>query len=553
MARTSSSVRSRRRLAVVALVAGAALAAACSESLVIPGASTTVPATEPASTEPASTEPASSDPAVTEPVSTDPPDTTPDTVPEASPPTTVEGETGGIEWSAVVDGVQQGTLQVPLDHADPTGEQITIAMSRHRANDPSARIGTLLVNPGGPGYGGSVLAEQADAIYQQTLLDHFDIVGFDPRGTGLSEPHIDCIDDYDPVFGIETGPDNPAEDQVLQAAAATFVQGCIDRSGDLLAHVGTDDAAKDMDLIRQALGEREISYFGWSYGTDLGATWATLFPDTVRAAVLDGSIDPTVGRVDGLVQQAAGFDATLSTYLADCSGDTACAFHNDGNAEQAFLDLLVQIETTKIPTADGRPDLDQGIFELAVADALYSDAQWPQLSEALAAAQQGDGSGLLALYDEYYGRGDDGSYGDELEAYFAITCADDPATGGIQPAVDARGRFFAASPRLGTSAAFEVLVCATFGDDEPAAGITPPAPRTAITGKGAGPIVVVGNTGDPATPYEGSKRMATTLEDGVFVSVEANVHTAYGLNDCIDGTIDDYLVDLKVPAVGTSC
>ena len=184
----------------------------------------------------------------------------------------------------------------------PKGAALNECGARHAA-DQANRIGTLLVNPGGPGYGGSVLAEQAEGIYRQDLLDHFDIVGFDPRGTGLSEPHIDCIDDYDPVFGLETGPDTKAEDMILQAGAASFVQGCIERSGDLLTHVGTVDAAADMDLIRQALGEEQISYFGWSYGTDLGATWATMFPDTVRAAVLDGSIDPTVGRVDGLVRR----------------------------------------------------------------------------------------------------------------------------------------------------------------------------------------------------------------------------------------------------------
>ena len=468
-------------------------------------------------------------------------------------PAAVDGESGAIEWTDVVDGVQSGTLQVPLDHADPDGEQITLALSRHRATAPATRIGSLIVNPGGPGYGGTPLAEFADGIYGVDLLERFDIIGFDPRGTGGSEPSIDCIDDYDPVFGIETGPEDRAEDMILQAAAATFAKGCIERSGELLAHVSTVDAATDMDLIRQALGEDEISYFGWSYGTALGATWATLFPDTVRAAVLDGSVDPTVGRVDGLLQQAAGFDSTLSTYLADCSSDTACAFHNDGDAEQAFLDLLVQLETTVIPTADGRPDVTQGVFELAVADALYSDQMWPQLSDALAAAQNGDGSGVLALYDEYYGRFDDGTYGDELEAYFAITCADDPATGGIQPAVDARGPFFAASPRIGTSAAYELLICAALADEAAAADITIPAPAVEISGDGAGPIVVVGNTGDPATPYEGSRRMAVTLEDGVFVSVEANVHTAYGLNDCIDGVIDEYLVDLTVPDADTSC
>jgi pimeloyl-ACP methyl ester carboxylesterase len=411
----------------------------------------------------------------------------------------------------------------------------------------------LFVNPGGPGFGASDLAAQADLIYDQPLLRAFDIIGIDPRGTGRSEPAIDCVDDYDPTFGIETGPDDDAENQALEAAATAFTAACVERSGALLQHVTTVDTAIDMDLVRRALGEATVSYFGWSYGTQLGATWATLFPSTVRAAVLDGAVDPTVGRVDGLVQQAAGFDASLTAFLADCSADPTCAFHSGGAAESAFADLLVEIETTVIPTSIGRPDLNQGVFEVGVAQALYSDSSWPQLARALADATDGDGSGMLALYDNYFGRYPDGSYGDELEAYFAITCGDDPAgddrTAALAEAAADRSAFLVASPRIGTSAAYEVVICASFPTGANGAGTG----GFEVTGAGAGEIVVVGNTGDPATPFEGSRRMADTLERGVFVAVEADQHTAYGLNRCIDGTIDRYLVDLAVPEPGLTC
>jgi hypothetical protein len=268
--------------------------------------------------------------------------------------------------------------------------------------------------------------------------------------------------------------------------------------------------------------------------------------------VLDGAVDPSVGRIDGLVQQAAGFDASLSSFLADCSADVTCAFHNDGDAEGAFLDLLVEVETTRIPTTAGRPVLAQGVFEVGVAQAMYADSFWPQLAEALAAAAAGDGGGMLALYDAYFGRLPDGTYGDELEAYFAITCADDPAPadadGAMDEAVARRADFYEASPRIGTSAAYEVLICASFAEGATGTGDG----GFEITGAGAGPIVVVGNTGDPATPFEGSRTMAETLEEGVFVEVEADQHTAYGLNACIDDAIDDYLVSLAVPD-GLTC
>ena len=245
-----------------------------------------------------------------------------------------EGDPGpSLVWTEVEPGVQESTFEVPLDHDDPDGEQIELYLARHLAADPAARIGTLFVNPGGPGFGASDLALQADFIYGASLLDAFDIIGIDPRGTGRSGPTIDCIDDHDPFFSIETGPDDAAEDASLQDTASRFVQGCLERSGDVFAHVTTIASATDVDLVRRALGEATVSWFGWSYGTALGATWATLFPDTVRAVVLDGAVDPTVGRVGGLLQQAAGFGDALERFLADCSADASCAFHNDGDAD----------------------------------------------------------------------------------------------------------------------------------------------------------------------------------------------------------------------------
>ncbi len=451
-------------------------------------------------------------------------------------------------WSVIDPAdptVEEGVLTVPLDHDDPSLGTIDLYVVRHQATDPDNRIGALLVNPGGPGSGGSFLAQFAEQIYGADLVERFDIIGWDPRGTGLSEPFIDCVDDLDPYFTLDSSPDTPEEETLLIEALGEFTAGCATRSGELLDHITTVDAARDMEAIRMALGEDQLSYFGWSYGTKLGAVWATLFPDTVRAAVLDGAIDPTLGRVDGLVDQAAGFQSTLESFLADCAADATCPLNDDGDPESALADLLTRIETEVIPTSPGRPDLTSGIAETGIANALYSEDAWPSLAQALADAIDGDGSGLLAQYDQYMVRLDDGTYTNDLEAYFAISCVDDPDAAGVDAAVAERARFLAAAPLVGTTIAAEVLLCSQWPSVDPVV--------TEMTGVGAGPIVVVGNTGDPATPFEGSRKMAEALEGGVFVAVEADSHTAYGLNACIDTLIDTYLVDLAIPPDGSTC
>ena len=198
-----------------------------------------------------------------------------------------------IEWTGELEpGVEQGYLEVPRDYSDPTAGTFRLYLVRHLA-DTADRIGSLLVNPGGPGFGGSILAMVADQVYGDDLIRSFDIIGWDPRGTGLSEPAVDCFDDYDHFYaGTDITPDDPAERQQLVDLAQELADSCVERSGDVLPYIGTNNSARDMDAIRQALGEDTISYFGFSYGSELGAVWATLFPDTVRAAVLDGAADP---------------------------------------------------------------------------------------------------------------------------------------------------------------------------------------------------------------------------------------------------------------------
>ncbi len=469
---------------------------------------------------------------------TSPPDTeSDDTFPDFDTLPIPEPDDSPFGWFEYDTGIQIGQLEVPIDYDDPRAGTMTLSVARHLAADPAKRIGTLLVNPGGPGSGGSDFAVNADAIYGQDLLDRFDIVGWDPRGTGYSSPAVDCIEDDDDYFAIDSSPDTPAERAELILTAERFAAACTDGVGrNVLEHLSTVESARDMDSIREALGEDTISYFGFSYGSELGATWATLFPDTVRAAVLDGAVDPTVDYLHQNLQQAAGFDATFATFLAGCSASPQCAFYNGGDAEGAYDALAAAIDASPLdPGLPGRPKVTQGILDAAVVSAMYNQASWPRLEQALADAQDGDGAGLIDLYDSYFGRDFDGSYTNDIEAYFAIGCLDDHGSANPDDLFTHEAEFADVAPRLGRSYMAELTFCSVW-----------PIPQVApftITGKGAGPIVVVGTTGDPATPLDSTRNMASALEDGRLVVVSADQHTGYGVSACGDEAIEGYLLD----------
>ena len=450
-------------------------------------------------------------------------------------------------WKTSTGRLEQGSLQVPVDYADPSKGTFTLNVVRRLATNPSKRIGSLLVNPGGPGFGGSELAQRAEVIYSLDILERFDIVGWDPRGTGLSEPHVDCITDYDHYYGeYDITPDNNTERKTIVDLAKEFAGACNAANADILQYVGTNNSARDIDAVRRALGEDTISYFGFSYGSVLGATWATLFPDTVRAAVLDGAADPNADPVQAAIQQSKGFEHTLTTFLAGCSANMDCPFYNNGAAEQAFDALMLQLDEQPIPGRDGRPPLTRAMAITAVAQGMYSSTLWPRLATVLSQAQAGDGSGLMGLYDQYYGRLADGTYGNELEAFQVITCMDSPTRLTVQQEDDASVLYRQASPRLapGTTGAYG---CVFF----------PPSvnPRMAVTGAGAGPILVMGTTGDAATPLDSTRAMAATLDDGRLVIVTADQHTGYNVNQCSRETIDRYLIDplTQAPKDGTTC
>jgi pimeloyl-ACP methyl ester carboxylesterase len=450
---------------------------------------------------------------------------------------TPTGDTGRIEI---------GTFTAPIDYSDPSKGSFELNIARHLAK-PEERIGSLLVNPGGPGFGGTNFALQADQVYGKALLDHFDIIGWDPRGTGASEPKIDCIDDYDHFFATgDITPDDAAERQQLVDLAKEFATDCVDKNAAYIQYVGTNNSARDMDGIRAALGEAKISYFGFSYGSELGATWATMFPSTVRAAVLDGAVDPTADATESGVEQLKGFEDSLTTFLAACSADPKCPFQNGGDAGTAFDSLMKSLDESPLPSAAGRPAVSAEVAQTAVAEAMYAQSSWPQLALALSNAQKGHGSGLLALYDQYNLRRANGTYDNSLEAFQVISCMDTVERPTVAQDDADVAKLKAVAPRFAIRNVGSYS-CTFF----------PPTtdPRIKITGKGAGPIVVLGTTGDPATPLDGTRKMAEALEQGRLVTVVGNQHTGYSINACSQAAVDNYLVDPvgHLPAEGLRC
>jgi pimeloyl-ACP methyl ester carboxylesterase len=462
--------------------------------------------------------------------------------------TTTTFVVNAIEWKACEGStsteVECGNIEVPFDYANPDQGSFVLYVKKHNASSPADRIGSMMVNPGGPGFGGSSLADDAQYYFSQDLIDHFDIIAWDPRGTGESTPSVNCVDTFDEYFGLDSPPETPEEKQALIDASQAFNDKCAENSGTILPYISTMASAQDINSLRLALGEEKVSYFGFSYGSELGTTWATMFPETVRAIVVDGAVDPNASSVQEGMNQAKGFEGQLTTFLKQCSEKTTCAFHNGGKAEDAFDKLVLDIDTTPLEVSKDRTPVTQGVLFTAVAQAMYSDYYWPQLSEALNAAQGGDGKGILQLYDDYYQRNTDGTYGNELEAFLAISCLDDPGATSTEE-VDSRiEEFIAAAPRLGGNFAYGYS-CALWPVKQ--------ADKVTITGKGAGPIVVIGTTGDAATPLESTRNMALGLDQGILIVVEANQHTGYGANSCVVKAVDEYLIKLIVPANETTC
>jgi pimeloyl-ACP methyl ester carboxylesterase len=446
-----------------------------------------------------------------------------------------------IQWRKCGQRIDCATLAVPLDYTNPVnGEVINLKVKRRTASGSS--LGPLLVNPGGPGVAGTIMVDQAQDYFDPKLLDRFDLIAWDPRGTGDSEG-MRCLDDVDTFLALDPTPDDQAERDAITAADQAFADGCKRNNARILPFIGTESSARDIDQIRLALGVEKITFLGFSYGSELGATYATLFPASLRTMVIDGATDPTATSEDSNLQQILGFENAFNAFLEQCASNKKCAYYHDGDPGTAFEALMVQLDKNPLTVSSKRAKVNQGVTINAVAEVLYVEGRWPALANALASAERGDGAPLLALYDSFTRRNSAGE-SHLFDAFITISCLDNPGPTDAA-AIDAViAKATAAAPRLGKYLTSPSNVC-------PA--IAPNSKQFLVNGNGAGKILVIGTTGDPATPYDGTVTMAKTLENGVLLTVEANQHTGYSANQCATDAVDDVLINLKFPAPGTIC
>lgn len=462
-----------------------------------------------------------------------------------------------LAWrSCGVSGFECATMKAPLDYAKPGSGDVKLAVARKKATGPGKRIGSLLVNPGGPG-GSAVgyLQSYAGIGYPAEVRARYDMVAVDPRGVARSEP-VECLTgrQMDTYTETDVTPDDKKETGELVDEYKKFAEGCGRHSPNLLRHVSTVEAARDMDILRAVLGDQKLNYVGASYGTLLGATYAGLFPARVGRMVLDGAMDPSLSARKLNQDQTAGFETAFQSFAKDCVRQSDCPLGGPGTSpDQVGKNLSAffkKLDAKPIPTgdADGRK-LGEALATTGVIAAMYDQAAWPQLRQALTAAMKDkDGAGLLALSDSYYERDADGKYANLMFANAAVNCLDLPAAFSTPDEVEkALPGFEKASPVFGDGLAWASLNCAYWP-------VRPTGEPHRIEAKGAGPILVVGTTRDPATPYAWAKSLASQLSSGVLLTYVGDGHTAYGRGSvCIDSTIDRYLLQGTPPAKGKRC
>lgn len=454
-----------------------------------------------------------------------------------------------LKWSTCEGSYQCSELTVPLDYSQPAGATLQLAVVRKPATDKAHRLGSLVVNPGGPGGSGLSYATSGD-VADDSVLARYDLVGFDPRGVGKSDP-VNCLTDSQMDQFVDTPPDptTPAQLSRAEQESQLFAQQCAAKSGALLAHVGTVDAARDLDVLRAALGDSKLTYLGKSYGTFLGATYAQEFPKNVGRLVLDGAIDPSLTAEQENLTQAASFDKELHLFLDDCVKQTDCPFGTtDANAAYTKLKMWVDgLEANPIP-GDATRKLDEAYALTGISVAMYDQGWWPDLRIALASAFKGDGSTLLRMADAYNDR-ENGHYVDnEVAANYAVNCVDHPdeATSAAQIESELPA-FEKAAPFFGPMVDWSSLPCAYWKAH-------PTDSPHVITAAGAAPILVVGTTNDPATPYAWAQHLAQQLSGARLLTMNGAGHTAYRRGStCIDSAVDAYFLTGALPSAGTVC
>jgi pimeloyl-ACP methyl ester carboxylesterase len=485
--------------------------------------------------------------------------------PKTAPPTTttttwppLPAIPSTLQWTDCGGGFQCATLSVPVDWTVPAGDQVPLALARRPAAGPDPRVGALVVNYGGPGESGIDYLRATWDRMPAAVRDRFDIVTWDPRGTGASRP-VNCVDNatLDQSTTLPAVPDTADKLAAVRAFGDALAQGCAQQMGAYAGELGTRNTARDLEAIRRALGEPTLNYLGYSYGTVVGATYAQMFPQSIRSMVLDGPPDWWASRLDYGFAQAQGFQSALNAFLDWCTNDSSCALRQAGAPHDVFNNLVTGVNDNPLPatyrTNDGAVrdgTLSGTLLETGVLALLYDEARgWPLLGQALLNAKQGWGGPLLSYADQYLGRAPDGAWSPLDQANAVIFCDDRPDPKPPTPDQELADvlRFQFELPPWGGGWAVDSC-----------RGMPPPAKDDRLGDVQvlhAPPVLVIGTSGDPATPYPGAQAMNARVRGSTLLTYDSTEHTAYGSgrSTCIDTTVDAYLVDGTMPAPGTHC
>lgn len=457
---------------------------------------------------------------------------------------------GGGQSLPVPAGAECGKLAVPVNYDKPDGDAATLALIRFPAT--GERIGSLIINPGGPGESGIEAATGVVESLPADVRQRFDLVGFDPRGVGASTPALWCNSDADNDRlradpQVDYSPEGVAR---IEKLTKEFVQRCVDKMGDdFLANVGTANVAKDLDVLRDAVGDDKLNYLGYSYGTRIGAAYAEAYPEKVRAMILDGAVDPNADPIQADIDQAEAFQEAFNDYAADCAQDVTCPLGTDpAKSVAVYRDLVNPLVDKPLPTRDPR-GLGYSDAIVATIMALYSPNLWRHLTQGLTEMTRGRGDTMLALADMYMRRDAQGHYTNATDARVSINCVD-------QPPITDRAKVVEEDRRIR-----EVAPFMSYGDFTGHAPMSTcafwPVPPTStphsVSVPGLAPVLVVSSTGDPATPYQAGVDLAKQL-GGALLTFNGTQHTVvFQGEQCVDDYAAAYLIDLKLPPPGASC
>lgn len=462
-----------------------------------------------------------------------------------------------LKWTDEGDQLDSTKVTVPLDWDKPDGDTIEVAIMRHHADGKSE--GSLLMNPGGPGGSGyDYVRDYAQYLVTPDVLSTFDLIGFDPRGVNHSNAvtcYTDASDRDQYLYGTYDAPyGSDGWVTELTSREKAYAAACQENTGPLLAHIDAASVAKDMDVIRAVLGDSKINYLGYSYGTYLGTMYAELFPKNVGKMVLDGAIDPTVSDLDSLATQMGGFESGLKAYMKDCqSNDSSCPFTGSVDAGMKQVrQVLEGIDAKKLKSSDGRT-LDSATLGTAIAENLYSDSLWPDMTAMFNDLYDGQADSTFQAADDYNGRNSDGTYQDNSnDVYSAVTCAEgDLGTDGVDEQGDIAA-LKAKAPTIGDYFGYDD----TFVLEALCSNWPYPVPDlpTTFDAQGAAPILVIGTSNDPATPYANAVSLSKQLSSGVLISYQGEGHTIYAQgSSCVNDTVDAYFIDGTVPASDPEC